>query len=503
MNLSNTKINTAIFWVAGILLLAFSSYRAWNIPMTVDEGTTWFVYAQFPLIDVFLNRPVNTNNHFLNTFLIKFTTSLFGGGIVAIRLSSLFGHLLYIIFSFKLIKLISNRTIVVLTAIVLLHFNPYLNDFFGLARGYSLSWGMMMASMYYLYQYILLEKNKHIAWSFVFAVLSVYSILIQLNYFLGLIAAFNFVFLLQYLRSKNLSAEMAEENRQNWFFFFFKKNKIPLIASTVLFALLAYPISFLRNQNEFYGNRAGFMQDTIMTLVNQSLFSKKYFGSDFPEVLVGIAITVYVVVLFLSIKKLIKNNFTKRDIGASAFCILFTIPCWSTIAQFHLLGTPYLADRTGLILVPLFSMIPIFFFTYFKEKKWLQILACAIPLTAYSYHFYNSANTFTTREWWFDTNNKDVINYMLENEDLSEQRTLGLYGWNSPSFTYHVKDWKLEDKIKIVRRNQLKKEEFYDYYYIEGTWLDKISREEYEVIENFDSRVLLKRKSTFVAPATK
>ena len=163
MNFSNTKINTAIFWIAGILLIAFSSYRAWNIPMTVDEGTTWLVYAQFPLIDVFLNRPVNTNNHFLNTFLIKFTTSLFGGGIVAIRLSSLFGHLLYIVFSFKLIQLISNRTIVILTAIVLLHFNPYLNDFFGLARGYSLSWGMMMASMYYFYQYILKDKEKYIA----------------------------------------------------------------------------------------------------------------------------------------------------------------------------------------------------------------------------------------------------------------------------------------------------------------------------------------------------
>ena len=198
--------------------------------------------------------------------------------------------------------------------------------------------------------------------------------------------------------------------------------------------------------------------------------------------------------MFLSLKKLIKNNFTKRDIGAFAFCILFTIPCWSTIVQFHLLGTPYLADRTGLILIPLFSIIPIFFFTYFNKKKWLQILICTIPLTAYSYHFHNNVNTFTVREWWFDTNTKDVINYMLENEDLPQQRTLGVYSWNSPSFTYHVSDWKLEDKIKIVRRNELKKGEFYDYYYIEGTWLDKISRKEYEVIQNFDSRVLLKKR---------
>ena len=488
MNLSNTKINTTIFWIAGILLLAFSSYRTWNIPMTVDEGTTWLVYAQYPLIDVFLNRPVNTNNHFLNTFLIKFTTSIFGGGILSIRLSSLFGHLMYLFFSFKLIQAISNQTIVILTAIALLHFNPYLLDFFGLARGYSLSWGTMMASMYYFYQYILTKKDKYITWSFIFAGLSVYSILIQLNYFLGLIAAFNFVFLLQHLRSER-------EEQSNWFFFLLKKNKMPLILSGLLFAILAYPISFLRDQNQFYGNNSGFMKDTLMTLVNQSLFSKSYFGLDFPEVLIGIAIAVYILVLFLSIKKIIKNNFTQRDIGALAFCILFTIPCWSTIAQFHLLGTPYLADRTGLILVPLFSMVPIFFFTYFQKKKWLQLLVCLLPLSAYSYHLYNSANTFSVREWWFDTNTKDVIDYMVKNEDLTEQRTLAVFSWNSPSFTYHVKDWKLEDKIKIVRRNELKKGEIYDYYYIEGTWMEKMSYKEYDLIERFDSRVLLRRKT--------
>ena len=63
------------------------------------------------------------------------------------------------------------------------------------------------------------------------------------------------------------------------------------------------------------------------------------------------------------------------------------------------------------------------------------------------------------------------------------------------SFTFHLRDWKLEDKIKLVRQNQLKKDKFYDYYYIEGTWMDKISHEKYEVIQKFGSRVLLKRRT--------
>ena len=56
-----------------------------------------------------------------------------------------------------------------------------------------------------------------------------------------------------------------------------------------MFALLAYPISRVRANNEFYGEKGSFYNDTILSLVNQSLFGKNYFGIDFPEVLVGIA----------------------------------------------------------------------------------------------------------------------------------------------------------------------------------------------------------------------
>ena len=153
------KLNQIIFGIAGILLFAYSTIRAVNIPMTVDEATTFLVYVQKPLLDVFLNNPINTNNHFLNTFLIKLSIAIFGVSDWSVRLPSLVGHLFYIVFSFKLLQAISNRTIVILLGMVLLHLNPYFIDFFGLARGYSLSWGFMMASMYYLYRYIQVKKK--------------------------------------------------------------------------------------------------------------------------------------------------------------------------------------------------------------------------------------------------------------------------------------------------------------------------------------------------------
>lgn len=453
--------------------------------MTIDEATTFLVYVQIPLKDVFLNNPVNTNNHFLNTLLIRLSTWILGDSDFAVRLPALIGHLLYIVFSFKLIRAISNKTIIILLGIVLLHLNPYFMDFFGLARGYSLSWGLMMASMYYLYRYIEEKKNKYINWAFVFAGLSVYSILIGLNYFLALIVAFNFIFLQDFLRKKIDTSAVA---------YFFKKNTSAILTSIVLFALLAYPISRVRANNEFYGEKGSFYNDTILSLVNQSLFGKKYFGIDFPEVLIGIAIAVYLSVIIYSIKKLFFKNHNNIFTGGLVFGILFTIACWSTIAQFYLLETPFLAGRTALIFFPIFSILPIFFFSFFDKKKWLQLGLCLIPLFAYSYHFSKSANTFTAREWWFDTNTKDVITYFLENEKPEKKVTIGIRSWNSPSFHYYEKIWNLEDQVDMIRIEQLSKEELYDYYYIEESWFPEINIEEYEIVKKFDSRVLLKLK---------
>ncbi|HFB99912.1 MAG TPA: hypothetical protein ENJ53_03820, partial [Phaeodactylibacter sp.] len=439
------KLNHIIFWVAGILLFAYSTIRAVNIPMTVDESTTFLVYVQKPLIDVFLNNPVNTNNHFLNTFLIKLSIAIFGVSDLSVRLPSLMGHLFYIIFSFKLLQAISNRTIVILLGIVLLHLNPYFIDFFGLARGYSLSWGFMMASMYYLYRYIQDAKNKYINWSFVFAALSVYSILIGLNYFLALIIAFNVVFLRDFLKEKNKS----------YVFYFLKKNIAALVSSLILFVILAYPISRARANNEFYGEKTTFFKATIFNLVEQSFFGKKYFAPDFLLVVMGVGAAIYLTVMIYGFRDFFRKNISEIRMGGLVFGVLFTVACWSTIAQFYLLGVPFLTFRTALIYVPLFAIIPVFFFSFFDKKKGLQFILCILPIMGLTYHFSKCANIVRVREWWFDANTKDVLTYFLENEklDKGKQVTFGVRGWISPSFHYYEKTWHLEDRVKMVRRD--------------------------------------------------
>jgi len=485
MSLTKQRWHQFGLWIAGILLFAYVFIRAYNVPMTIDEATTFLVYVQIPLKDVFLNNPVNTNNHFLNSLAIRASTAVFGDSDFSVRLPSLLGYILYLIFSFKLLCRISSRGVVIFTGVALLHLNPYFIEFFGLARGYSLSWGFMMGSMYYLYRYIESRNYKSIVWSFLLAGLSVYSILIALNYFLALIVAFNFIFLNE-LRGKEEKTGLS---------FLVKKNIPAVVVSVVLFALLAYPVSRIRTHNEFYGERGSFYNDTLLSIVKSSFYGKKYFGSYFPDVVLLLAILIFIVTMVYAGKRFLAGYKSEQTSGALLFGLLFTITCLSTVAQFHFLGTPYLSGRTALILFPLFSILLVFSFSFWVDRKRLQLLLCLIPFCFYSFHFVKSANTDTVREWWFDMNTKDVIKDFLNNEDPPEKVSFAMAAFNAPSFHYYEKVWQLEDRLEMVRKDKLAMGELYDYYYLEQNVLDQISVERYEEVKKYDTRVLLRLKT--------
>lgn len=486
------SVNKIIFWVVGIALLAYSTTRAYLLPITIDEGTTYLVYARHELMNIFLNRPINTNNHFLNSLLVRWSTQAFGINTMAVRLPGLLAHLMYIVFSFKLLQAISQRTIVILAGIVLLHLNPYFIEFFGLARGYGLGFAMMMASMYYFLKYMQTRQKRFITWSFLFAGLGVYSILILLNYLLALIAAFNFIWLRDYLQS---------ENRVNFLPFFLRKNTSALAVCAALFALLAKPISEVRNNNELFGERHDFFTDTIMSITHVSLYQKNYFGTDFYLVLIGMAIFIYFAIIAYSIYALVKKQNTFLTDDGLAFCLLFSIFCWSTIAQFHLLDVPYLSERTALPYIPLYSVLPVFFLTFFKKNRVLQFAFCLLPIIAGTYHFANCANIKEVKEWWFDRETKEVLAYVEANEtslvdiEIRDERpTFSTGSWNSPSFHFHIIEGNLKKKLKPWRRDVFKKDEYPDYYYI---WFDKlkdIDEKQYELMKKFRFGALLKLK---------
>src|SRR6185312_10925906 len=130
-----------------------------------------------------------------------------------------------------------------------LNCNPFLFEFWGLCRGYSLAIAAMMGSIFFLLRYLQTKSVRSVWQSLFLAVLSVYSNFSLLYFFMAITAIFFTDGLLQ--RSK------------------FKSICLVLLAYSVLLAaLIARPLALLRSHNElYYGGDKGIIADTIRTLL--------------------------------------------------------------------------------------------------------------------------------------------------------------------------------------------------------------------------------------------
>jgi len=494
MKLTGSTINQAIFWIAGIALLCYSTVRACTIQITIDEATTYLTYGRNELWHITSNVIGDTNNHFLNSILVLLSTKLFGFSLFTVRLPALLAHLMYIVFSFKFINAISQRTLVIFAGIAFLHLNPYYIEFFGLARGYGLGFAMMMASMYYFLMYIKSKKSRYITASFLFAGLSVYSLLILLNYFVALIAAFNFIHLQDYWKA---------EKRPSLLLHFFEKNKTVLYVSVILYALLSVPISMIKDGNEFFGKRHSFYEDTVESITKVSLYSKTYTGTDFHIVLIVIATLIFLAVLIYSIRAMFKGKVSPLINAGFTFCLLLFIFSLSTIVQFHLLDIPYLNKRTALPYIPLYSVIPIFFLAFLNNKRYLQTSFALLAILTFSYHFSQCANLKQVREWWFERDTIAALHYIEAYENLpdievrNERPQLFTLSTNEPAFHFHIEEGNLRKKLKPNRRDVLNKEDLPEYYYVWFDRMKQIDRKKYDLLVKLKFGAVLKLKEEY------
>ena len=171
-------------------LLVYTNLRAYHIGLTCDEASTYLSHSNRNLWICFFSESCwsDANNHWLNTFLMQPSIAIFGVSEWSIRLPNLFGHLLYLCASIVLIKNISKNIWVALAGFCLLNFNPFLLEFFALARGYGLGVGCMMMSMTLFFLWIKKQKTSWLVGSFFMTVLAVLSNFIFLNYLASLIA---------------------------------------------------------------------------------------------------------------------------------------------------------------------------------------------------------------------------------------------------------------------------------------------------------------------------
>lgn len=391
------RLTWVLLFACSAALLAASAYRAATYPFTGDESLSFAGFSWAPI------WADDANNHLLNTWLMRGCSALLGNSELSLRLPNLFAHLIYLASVLALLRRFGHAALR-LSGFALFNLNPFLLDFFSLARGYGLALAFTAASLCALARAFELKREGRGFGLFVhlaaaagaLAVLSNYAFL---NFFLPLLLVCTWLLL--------ASAGRRRPSRDR------------LAVSTALLAayggVLAFVLSELfrlRHIGALYaGGREGFVRDTLGSLARASLYSVPY-----TRVGEG-AVAAFVVGLFGALLLFGAGLLvSRREVTLfGPLLLLLAAAVALPVAQHALLGTLYPLDRAALFYLPLGAAVLLsatHLLWRLASRRGLRAAALALPLLLAAltvWHFSRAFNPHSVYLWWFHAHDREVI----------------------------------------------------------------------------------------------
>jgi len=240
------------YLLIGSLTFVYVVMKAWTMNIVGDEAYTIMHIVPTYIVDA----PATANNHYINSLLIKlFYWFAPNTGFVA-RLPTVLSFLVYLYFGYRIVSTFSAKWLGYLCFFMLVA-NPFLLDFFSLARGYGLSLAFMMVSMYYAIENIRVYSISTLTKSLIWAGLSVLSIFSMIYFWMALAFVLNVVILLR-------------ETKPIFWRSFFRSFWIGL----VLCCLIVFPILKIMGADDLqYGGTNNVFRDSFVSVLSYALGS--------------------------------------------------------------------------------------------------------------------------------------------------------------------------------------------------------------------------------------
>jgi hypothetical protein len=391
------QVNIILFLIAAVIF-SYTATKAYLLTITWDEAYTYQEFVRTGKVILDRYDTMSANNHILNTALMIFFTKIFGETEFIMRIPGLIAHLLFLFYSARISKNIGNKWLII-AAFIVLNVNPYMLDFFTVARGYGLSLGLMMASIYYFYLFHIREnKIKNSVISIIFGGLAVFANFVLLNYFLVL---FGLIFLLNiyFSKQKGLSAkEMIG--------LVVKRTAAPFLLVVLLFAF-ALPVLFKLKEAEalYFGGEESFWSDTFSTIIKLSFYKQDY-NYWLIRIVKGVIILIILSSFFYLTRKSIKE---KKLLFPTSLLALLILCSLSTIVQHHLMQTPYLIDRTVLFLLVIFNLVFVFFIAEASKEKTIASVVIFGSGAVLIVHAIICFNFKCVLEWKNDADTREML----------------------------------------------------------------------------------------------
>jgi hypothetical protein len=129
---------------AAIFALLWAVARACVQSITIDEADTYLFWVARNDLS---HWDVASNNHVLNSLLMRLFTSVFGVSHLSVRAPALIGAALYIFAAYLLCRKLTPDLRVQWPVFVCLVYNPFVFDYLVAARGYALALGFLMCML--------------------------------------------------------------------------------------------------------------------------------------------------------------------------------------------------------------------------------------------------------------------------------------------------------------------------------------------------------------------
>lgn len=477
------KIEQWSYWAVGSLLLIYMVLRARLIPMTVDEVTTVINHVPRSIPDIlFYSTDAVPNNHIINTLFIKLLVWFFGVFHFTVRIPALSGGVLFILTATAFACKGANAWLRALAFIMLVG-NPFVLEFFSLARGYGLAVGIMLAAIYQAVQYFENQKYTHLVAAAWLGALAVETNFTVLNWYVP------FLFLLLWGAAQDRSHARI-------------RSLAPILAAGIVIALLAYlPIVRMRASDQFqFWGMSSFYKDTLSALLRSSVHGKAYFGRHTTDWLCVIYIGFTLVSLLLGIWKWRENKWRLNTpillAGMCGAAVLFNL------TQGFLFKTPYLDARTSIFFYPLFALQIITLARWTYEMRPYAALLLVLPWSIYTVaNFNNCRNLVSSYEWWFDVGTFKTLDYFkdlykAENRSTPFQLDTNWLPYNSFDFHINLSTPHYDKYVQLAPwHGQHAYPEHTEFYYTDNP--DEIAKlqEHYDIVFRVpDSALLLFRK---------
>lgn len=392
---TNTSVKI-IKWSIFLAVFIYICIRSYYVDIIHDEAYSFFLVKT----SYYKAMPGSANTHWLNTIGIRIGTWLLGDAPWQFRIHSLLAALLYGFVSIKISELFNSK-LYSIAAFILLFLNPFLLDFFSLARGYGMATAFTLLCLYKIV--LLLHNNnwKASSWihPFVYATLAVLSNLSCFYFF----ACLTITYLLFLIKKRIWQAENPFRNKK-W---------LLLVLSTGTFSIAALLFIRLYSGDLEFGGEHDIILSIFGSLSEQSLYG------SFPEVLPALTYSSAILTFLVCIVSIFYCCF-RNYYGPAAF-IGFVLTGIFLLSIFFNLAfdTPYLFARTAL---PLYPCIVLTFLFFIDAKApatigSLRLLPVASALFL-SIVFVKSINTSYSFEDVVQSETKPALNYSKMNDRI-------------------------------------------------------------------------------------